>query len=560
MTQAGPSTSQTPGNQTELPIPPEGKIFSLSRLSIVFGIVTVGWSQVFFNMILWNRDVFPAEGLFHLWMLVWVEVIPFLLVFAVDAVLARRMPRLFRLWRTLLYTLVIISFQRQIGMLVFNLSFTGHVGLLVGFWMVGLTVVIFLCYRFWKLLGRYFAWFSILAAILIVSFVYKIGLLGPAWTGVPHHEVTTAPEDDGPPVFLIVFDALSLHDLFKDGEIDRKRFPNFAALADDSAFFRNANTNFGSTKESISILLTGKLNPTEEDVVIGWLPAGYRAELFLGYSLLENHLLGFHGNTGRIAFRGNSYQLSHRPLNSAQFLWQHLAQSTFIPNRIRHFLPGWGGHGGWKHLGFKEQFGDFLSSVRADRAQGRFFYWHCSLPHLPFVLTRDGTLHKRKPVGSGVGYQNKAIYENYLEQIELTDRMLGRFLDKLREEGLYEKALIFVTSDHGIVPRFHQEDKGMEPPGFPEVRGNRTPFIPFIAKGPGIMPGPRDTDYQHVDFPSTVLQMLGRPPSPGLEGISAFEPDRPVRNKVFRAHIAADGEIIEGTYIYDPDDRVWRRR
>ncbi|MDO8532506.1 MAG: DUF3024 domain-containing protein, partial [Dehalococcoidia bacterium] len=52
--------------------------------------------------------------------------------------------------------------------------------------------------------------------------------------------------------------------LFKDGQIDRERFPSFAALGGDSAVFTNATSNYGMTALSIPSFLTGRWLPPED--------------------------------------------------------------------------------------------------------------------------------------------------------------------------------------------------------------------------------------------------------------------------------------------------------
>lgn len=64
---------------------------------------------------------------------------------------------------------------------------------------------------------------------------------------------------------------------------------------------------------------------------------------------------------------------------------------------------------------------------------------HLGLPHLPVVLDGDCRF-------TGVV---RAERDAYVEQCRCTLRLLGAFLDKLRQLDAYDDALILVTSDHG---------------------------------------------------------------------------------------------------------------
>ena len=57
---------------------------------------------------------------------------------------------------------------------------------------------------------------------------------------------------------LIVFDELPLAALLNErGQIDAKRFPNFAALARDSDWFRNAVTVADTTEQAVPAIFSG---------------------------------------------------------------------------------------------------------------------------------------------------------------------------------------------------------------------------------------------------------------------------------------------------------------
>ena len=65
---------------------------------------------------------------------------------------------------------------------------------------------------------------------------------------------------DAPPIVFIIFDEFPSASLMdEEFMIDAKRYPNFAALADNSYWFRNATTVHGSTIRAVPAILTGLL-------------------------------------------------------------------------------------------------------------------------------------------------------------------------------------------------------------------------------------------------------------------------------------------------------------
>ena len=70
-----------------------------------------------------------------------------------------------------------------------------------------------------------------------------------------------------PPIVFVIFDELSLNSLLNaDGNLDTERYPNFAALARDAYWFRNATTVSEATSYSVPAILSGRY-PTLKNAV-----------------------------------------------------------------------------------------------------------------------------------------------------------------------------------------------------------------------------------------------------------------------------------------------------
>ena len=195
-----------------------------------------------------------------------------------------------------------------------------------------------------------------------------------------------------------------------------------------------------------------------------------------------------------------------------------------------------------------------LGSIDRDASRGRVTYWHCSVPHGPFVFTREGELHGRPAnrfymgIPGVPGHDPQEVLRNYREQVGFADRILGRFLDRLAAEGLYDESVVVVTSDHGLRTWYGD----LEPPGFPDVRGGWATRVPLLIKAPGLAPGPRAAEVQHVDLAPTLLRLLDVPYDPAaFQGRPALE-EHPPRRRIF---ISGDGV----PYVFDPASDLWKR-
>ena len=105
-----------------------------------------------------------------------------------------------------------------------------------------------------------------------------------------------------------------------------------------------------------------------------------------------------------------------------------------------------------------------------------------------------------------------------LAAIGLADVAVGRVVAALEEMGLKKSTLIIVTSDHGGQGKIHGADDA------------RSRHIPWIASGPGVLPGydltqNADLEVRTEDTACTVLYLLGAPLPVYLQGkpvLSAF--------------------------------------
>jgi tetratricopeptide (TPR) repeat protein len=132
-----------------------------------------------------------------------------------------------------------------------------------------------------------------------------------------------------------------------------------------------------------------------------------------------------------------------------------------------------------------------------------FFLWvHLYDPHEPYLA--------HPSLGSTF---TGRLYDG---EIALVDVQVGRLLDHLRTQGLFDQTVIAVTADHGESLGEHGEDThGL-------LVYDSTLRVPLIVRAPGrIKPGTRFAGLvSGVDVAPTLLELMGLPPLPGAQGRS----------------------------------------
>ena len=107
----------------------------------------------------------------------------------------------------------------------------------------------------------------------------------------------------------------------------------------------------------------------------------------------------------------------------------------------------------------------------------------------------------------------------YSDSLAYVDFQLGRLLAHLRETGRLDDTIVVVTGDTGQAFGEH---------GFiahANMVFEETVRVPLMVRAPGLAPGSDDRPAQHIDIPPTILDLLGLPPHPGLQGISLVQED-----------------------------------
>lgn len=297
------------------------------------------------------------------------------------------------------------------------------------------------------------------------------------------------------PVVMVVFDEFPLISLLDaDRTIDSRRFPHFAALANSATWYRNASTVHAWTVQAVPALLTGNFGDAAK------LPntAAYPRNLFT--LLAGSHDLHVFEPVTQLcptylrAAADDDHLLSRllALLDDLSLVHLHLT----LPRDCTASLPPVSAT--WKDFAARkgrpenrpEQFERFLASLKQQHAgtpRPGLHFLHIAVPHFPWCFLPSG-----KNYGLGMelnGLSHVGVWEEntdkiavhhlrHLLQVGYADLLLGRLVQTLKDQGLYDDALLIVTADHGVSFRPGDSNRAVSAGNFPDIL--RVPlFIKF---------------------------------------------------------------------------------
>jgi hypothetical protein len=308
----------------------------------------------------------------------------------------------------------------------------------------------------------------------------------------------SAQKPSHPNVVLIVFDEFG-GDILRDPNdtIDAGRFPNFAALARDGTWFRNAQTRYDETTKAVPLILDG-MAPRR-----GASP------------IVRDHPHSIFTALGRAGYRIVTSEEATAMCPRRYCPAERTKRPAIIP-----FLKG----------GRAQRFERFVRSIHASR-RPTLWMKHALLPHGPWVYLPDGRMSR--PPGPELlpGMQTiPGFYDYYLRhhneqrqllQLGFADRLLGRVIARLKRQGIYDDTLIVVTADHGFAWKVGTKTRRSVSLANVDELGS----VPMIVKRPGHHAGRVDSSLAStLDVTPTIADVLNVPLGYRADGRSIFSP------------------------------------
>jgi hypothetical protein len=313
-----------------------------------------------------------------------------------------------------------------------------------------------------------------LAAFLFASPASALLSEGPDLEALGEISVPVPPG----PVVVIVFDELPMPTLVKpDGTINAERYPAFARLAAASTWFRNASSPHNHTEEAVPAIATGNVITEGDLPTVREHPRNLLA--LLAKAVPIHRLEPVTDLCPRNACERREGQPLSQALEDSAIVYGH----RVLPSDLRGDLPaidaGWGSFGAdlddavepppsdpeplerWLNTSDQQRSAEVQADLLVDAARRidatpALHFLHVVTPHVPWDATPWGTSllgpmpeWRERPTDPDSRWSALIRYQRHSMQTGSADVALGRVLDHLEEEGIWDRATVMVVADHG---------------------------------------------------------------------------------------------------------------
>jgi hypothetical protein len=514
------------------------EILALCGLAIAQPVLDVtGQSPDFFLFYGANRlDVLALVAI--------VVLVPPLVLWGIGALVGMAGRRARRIAHTATIALLVAALAVQIGKHTLPLR-----GIPLALLAVAVAAGATYAYLRWKVPGQLLR----VAAVGPVVFVALFALVSPVSAVVLPNDAAKAEQGvarasaSHPPIVMLMLDEFPTVSLLgPDGKIDAERYPNFAALAGGSTWYRNATGVSGWTPYAMPAMLSGRYPQRE----VAPHYAAYPDNLFTllgglydtdvqesitelcpptecdrarrdrgGLPVLLNETAGLLGQIASPRDEpASDPEASYRESTLAE------TANAFVPTDAKFR---------WDTLDDNQpsRFTSFLSGL-TPRPAPTLHFLHLLMPHTPWNYLPSGTRYDAPedlPL-DGPGWVETAG-QRHVAQVGYTDRLLGEMLERLKETGLYDRALVVVTADHGVSFTKGAQGRGM---GAVRPAPEEVLWVPTFVKAPDQNAGAvDDRNWQHVDLLPTVAGLAGVDVPWPTDGVDAARGSRDGTDKTW---------------------------
>lgn len=333
------------------------------------------------------------------------------------------------------------------------------------------------------------------------------------------------------PVVLVVFDELNAVSLMNaKGKVDAVRYPNFASLARNATWYHSDTTVHRATEGAIPAIVTGDLPqasklPTFADYpnsLFTLLGKSYQMKVFEPLHLCPKSLC-----PTTSAQNAEASDTTSSLVSDTGTVYLHLLLPDPYVAHVPPISDTWGNFGkkdtGDNNLAPRTASGNIKACLRgactfADSISAgdppTLYYLHAILPHVPYVTLPSGRTYNvvepdlaTTPNGRWLAnWSARQTEARYLLQVGYTDRALGVILKRLRKTGIYNKALVIVTADHGCSYQTGNSLRRLPT----SANLDDIAFVPLFVKLPGQKKGKiNDSFVRSIDILPTIAHVLG---------------------------------------------------
>lgn len=318
------------------------------------------------------------------------------------------------------------------------------------------------------------------------------------------------------PVVMLVFDEFPVGSLMTPGgEVNAKRFPHFAELESSSNWYRNTVTDASYTAIAVPSILSGKSAdrdslPTAADhpeSLFTLLGDSYRVRAVEPITqLCPPSICGEREGSGV-----STTDAVSNLFTDLKYVSAHLNLPEDMSSSLPDISQSFQGFGGAPvesiERGRARQFvrdrldegdasldgeGDVsdMLAAREPAAGHTLDFAHVEEPHYPWTHYPDGLRYSEQTEDFrdfvnetewlDDGYPTERARQAHLLEVGFADFLLGRVIDRIKADGLWEKTLFAVVADHGgaMTKGVHRREAN------PETMGEIA-MVPFFLKAPG---------------------------------------------------------------------------
>ena len=397
------------------------------------------------------------------------------------------------------------------------------------------------------------------------------------------------------PVVVVVLDEFPLVAILReDGTINEERYPNLAALAERTTWFRNASAESSSTYVSVPSILTGRHVDADSLPVLRDHPRNLFTLFGDRYPVRAYEPVTHLCPVERCGAEPS--QPLRQALSDAWVVYRH----RVLPEALREGLPpidqGWGNFGGgvgggdggaslpasdesWpttssgrpdpmarldevpRHdAGRVGQAAALRREIAAIRPIPSITMIHVLLPHHPYQLTPWGLHSTNTWVPAQVPEEGDPRLERVQRevaglqelQIGAVDQMIGELMDHLDAQGAWDSTTLVVVSDHGleVLPRFDRS---------PNTEARETILrIPLFIKAAGQTTGEvRDDPATTIDVLPSLVDLLDIETDWEMDGHSLFDGSEPGYEREVTTGVDSLLELVRERRRVLPDGDGW---
>ena len=350
-----------------------------------------------------------------------------------------------------------------------------------------------------------------------------------------------------PPVVVVVFDEFPVSSLMdRDHGIDRVRYPHFARLADTAGWYRNASTVSSQTVWAVPAIATGTY-PLERNAVptrryypnnlFTMLSASYRMTVFGRFQQLCPANRCTYDLEVQDSLSGLVADLS--------VVYAHVIAPDSVAAQLPPILGDWRdfatarrfrNEGGERRLFDRtSELDRFIETITSEH-EGQLYFLHTLTPHMPFEYVPSGHRYDAPDYQGHLEggerlflnsdpWLSRVLQQRHLLQVGFADRFVGKLLDRLTAQGIFDETLLIITADHGTS---FQHGK----PRRSSTEGTRAEvmLVPLIIKLPGQITGHvSDQNVETVDIVPTIASVLSTTVPYDVDGRSILDSTQPQR-------------------------------